>query len=70
MSKNVGRTDQVLRFVIGLALIAFGLWEQSAWRWIGLAGPVLVATAFIRFCPAYALLGMRTCPVMTRPRSA
>ena len=63
MSANVGLTDRVLRIVLGLALIAvalglFGPAYQTAWGWIGL---IPLATELVSWCPAYALLGIRTC---------
>ena len=60
MTKNVGTTDRILRIIVGFGLIAFGLYSVSSFRWIGLTGPVLIATAIFRFCPAYWLLRIRT----------
>ena len=59
MTKNVGGIDRTLRIIVGLALIAaaatgtVGLW--------GYIGVVPLVTGFVRFCPAYTLLGIRTC---------
>ncbi|MDE2515238.1 MAG: DUF2892 domain-containing protein [Rhodospirillales bacterium] len=64
MRVNIGSADRLLRLVAGFALLAFGLLNTTPWRYLGLAGIVLVLTALVRFCPAYALLGIRTC---TRP---
>jgi len=64
MSKNVGRIDQYVRIVVGLALVAFAFQDGLAiqgWHWIGLAGFVLLVTAFFRSCPAYTVLGISTC---------
>ncbi|MFN5047697.1 DUF2892 domain-containing protein [Roseateles sp.] len=61
MKSNVGGIDRVLRIVVGAALIAaaatgaVGLW--------GYLGVVPLLTGLFRFCPAYPLLGMSTCPV-------
>lgn len=53
---NVGTTDRILRIVLGLVLIGLTLGGQiGAWGWIGL---VPLVTAFVKFCPAYALLGL------------
>ncbi len=58
---NVGTIDRVLRIVIGLALIGGAISGViGAWGWIGVL-PVL--TGALRTCPAYSLLGIRTCPV-------
>lgn len=65
MKANVGGLDRILRFVVGAALLALtasgaiGLW--------GLIGIVLVATAAFRFCPAYRLVGLNTCPLQSAP---
>lgn len=60
MTPNVGNLDRVLRIVAGLVLIGLALAGViGAWGWIGL---VPLATGLLRFCPAYALLGLRTCP--------
>lgn len=59
MPKNVGVIDRALRAVVGLILIALAvLGIFSPWGWIGVV-PLL--TAFIGFCPAYTLIGVKTC---------
>jgi len=59
LTANVGTTDRVIRIVAGLALIALTLMGQiGIWGWLGL---VPLATAFLKFCPAYTLFGIRTC---------
>lgn len=69
MSSNVGLIDRVLRIVVGLALIAvalglFGPANQTMWGWIGV---IPLATGLVSWCPAYALLGIRTCkPAIVR----
>ena len=60
MTANMGMVDRALRWVAGAALVAFGLYNETPVRWIGLAGAVLIATAWVRFCPAYWLLKIRT----------
>lgn len=68
---NLGSIDRGARFLAGLVLIALSFLPPSApalaglgfWRWvIAAAGAVMIATAAMRFCPAYALLGVNTCP--------
>lgn len=64
MSSNVGGLDRILRIVAGLALIgaaASGL--IGAWGYIGI---VPLATGLFRFCPAYRLVGLNTCPLESR----
>ncbi len=62
-SSNVGRGDATFRVVIGLVFVAaalFGVarsgWAVAAW----IVGGVLLLTGVLRFCPAYALLGVDT----------
>jgi hypothetical protein len=56
---NVGSTDRMLRIGIGVLLIVLAVVGTiGAWGYIGI---VPVITGFVRFCPAYTLLGMNTC---------
>jgi sulfite exporter TauE/SafE len=57
MQCNVGKTDRLMRFVAGAAIIAAGLYYQSWWGVIGL---VPIVTAAFRWCPPYQLLGIST----------
>ena len=56
---NMGTIDRALRVIVGVALIGaaatgtIGLW--------GYVGAVPVLTALVGFCPAYTLLGFKTC---------
>jgi hypothetical protein len=64
MKMNVGTLDRVLRIIAGLVLIGLaatgtvGLW--------GYIGVVPLLTGLFRFCPAYTLLGLNTCPMDKR----
>ncbi len=61
MKFNVGSTDRILRVVAGLALIGLTLAGViGAWGWIGV---VPLATGLFKFCPAYAIFGLNTCPL-------
>jgi len=61
MKINVGSIDRILRIVTGLVLIALAATGIiGVWGWIGVV-PLL--TGIFRFCPAYALFGMSTCPM-------
>jgi hypothetical protein len=60
MVKNVGMVDRAIRAVIGLALIIWALSGGPVWAWIGVI-PLL--TAIFAVCPAYSILGIRTCPM-------
>ena len=61
MSKNIGTIDRIVRLIVGAVLIALVfVGPQTPWGWIGL---IPIATALVRWCPAYRLLGVRTCSV-------
>ena len=57
MNKNIGLIDRVTRIAAGIALIVAGLIFKSWW---GAVGVVPLATAFLRWCPAYTLFGLNT----------
>jgi hypothetical protein len=63
MKSNVGGIDRVLRIVAGLVLLTFAAVYPGEARWFGLIGIVPLATGLFRFCPAYTLLGLNTCPL-------
>lgn len=63
MSHNVGNTDRIVRLLIGLAIVAAGLYFQS---WLILVAIIPFATALIGWCPLYSLFGLSTCPVKSR----
>jgi hypothetical protein len=59
MTKNVGGIDRLIRYGLGMTLIAMTLTGFiGAWGWVGL---VPLATAVFGSCALYSLLGMRTC---------
>ncbi|MFZ7092217.1 MULTISPECIES: YgaP family membrane protein [Roseobacteraceae] len=61
MSKNEGTLDRILRVIVGLGLLAMVfVGPQTAWGWIGLV-PLL--TGLVGYCPLYAVLGIKTCPL-------
>jgi Inner membrane protein YgaP-like, transmembrane domain len=69
MGKNVGSADKIIRIVAGLALIAFALFgpAELGWKWVGWIGVVPILTALFGWCPAYAVLGLRTCRMDRKP---
>ena len=61
MKANVGTLDRMLRIIVGLALIALAATGKvGVWGYLGV---IPLATGLFRFCPAYTLLGIRTCPL-------
>ncbi|MBM3940209.1 MAG: DUF2892 domain-containing protein [SAR202 cluster bacterium] len=63
MTRNMGTLDRVVRAVLGAALLSLLFLLDGALRFAGLLGVVLLVTAVASYCPIYALLGVRTCPL-------
>lgn len=64
MKRNVGKLDRSLRLIGAIvlaALVITNTFVGTAAVIAGVAAVVLAVTAFVRFCPAYRLLGMTTC---------
>lgn len=60
MPVNEGTLDRILRVVAGLAILSLVfVGPKTPWAWFGLV-PLL--TGLVGYCPAYAVLGIRTCP--------
>ena len=57
MKKNVGATDRLLRLILGLVVIAVGVYYES---WFGLVGLIPVMTALLNWCPFYVPLKLST----------
>lgn len=60
-ARNVGTIDRVLRVGGGALLVVLALIGTIGW-W-GFIGMVPLATGLMGSCPAYTLLGIRTCPL-------
>ncbi|HBZ6636109.1 DUF2892 domain-containing protein [Clostridium botulinum] len=60
MKCNVGRTEQIIRIVIGISIILIGLYFRNWW---GIIGLVPIITGLIRYCPINDILGISTCDV-------
>ena len=55
---NLHPIDRTIRIVLGLILLSLVfIGPQTSWGYIGI---ILVATAFINFCPLYSILGFST----------
>ncbi len=72
---NIGSTDRAMRFAIGVVLLLLSLLSPlagffegwGAWKFaVAIVGLVLIGTATFRICPAYMLLGIRTCETRKR----
>jgi hypothetical protein len=62
MTANVGGIDRVLRIIAGLVLIALAA-TSVVGMWGYIVGGIVLATGVFRFCGAYTLLGVNTCPM-------
>ncbi|HBJ1647137.1 DUF2892 domain-containing protein [Clostridium botulinum] len=60
MKCNVGRTEQIIRIVIGISIVLIGLYFRNWW---GIIGLVPIITGLIRYCPINDILGISTCDV-------
>jgi hypothetical protein len=59
MGTNIGAVDRVIRVVLGIGLLSLVfIGPHTPWGWVGL---IPLATAAIGWCPAYTLLGLKTC---------
>ncbi len=58
MKSNVGKTDKIIRYILGVAIIITGIVFKS---WFGVIGLVPILTATISWCPIYAPFGIKTC---------
>jgi hypothetical protein len=62
MTANVGGIDRVLRIVAGLVFIALAA-ANVVGMWGYIVGGIVLATGMFRFCGAYTLFGLNTCPL-------
>lgn len=64
IERNEGTIDRILRIVVGLAVISLVfVGPQTPWGWLGV---VPVVTGLIGWCPAYTLLGIKTCRISAK----
>jgi hypothetical protein len=62
MTANVGGIDRVLRIAAGLVFIALAA-TSVVGMWGYIVGGIVLATGVFRFCGAYTLFGLNTCPL-------
>ncbi len=60
MKANVGNVDRLIRVIIGIGLLSLIFILEGNARWWGLIGILPIATAFMRWCPAYLPFGINT----------
>ena len=57
MQCNLSGTDRGIRLVVGIGLIAVGVYFKNWWGWLGVP---LVVNAVMGVCGLYQLLGIST----------
>jgi hypothetical protein len=66
MTTNMGFIDRIVRFVVGVLLIAYAIpvgFPSTGWNWAGWIGVIPILTALVGSCPLYSILGISTCPM-------
>ncbi len=58
MKCNVGKTDRILRILLGIMVMGIGV---SVGSWWGAIGLVPLLTGLAARCPAYQLFGLSSC---------
>ena len=66
MTSNVGTTDRAIRIILGIILIALGV-SHVVTGGLAMAayviGAIALVTGVFRYCPAWSVLGINTCPL-------
>lgn len=57
MKRNVGNIDRLIRIVVGIAIIVFGVYCKNLWTAVGI---IPIITALIGWCPAYVPFAIST----------
>ena len=57
MKCNVGKSDRILRMLVGIVIIAAGIYFKAWWGFVGI---IPLGTALIRWCPLYLPFGIST----------
>lgn len=57
MQQNVGNEDRIIRAILGVILIGWGIFAQSWWAVIGI---IPLFSAVVSWCPAYVPFGINT----------
>lgn len=72
MTCNVGGIERPIRIVLGILLIGIGVFAALPPVGMGIilgVGTIALVTGAIRFCPAWSLFGINTCPMNQGKRS-
>jgi hypothetical protein len=57
MQANIGKTEKIIRIIVGVAIIVAGIIFQSWW---GAIGAIPLITGLINYCPAWSIFGINT----------
>lgn len=60
LQSNIGKSDAVIRYIVGVVLLLGVVFINSPWRWLGLIGIIPIVTAAVNFCPVWRLFGINT----------
>jgi len=66
MTSNVGGWDRGIRFILGVVLIALGATHvlTGTTAIVGyVVGGIALVTGLVRYCPAWSIFGINTCPL-------
>lgn len=63
MKANVGSLDKVVRFIISAGLFSLFFVLDGNLRYLSVIGFIPLGTAFVSWCPLYAIFGLSTCPL-------
>ncbi len=63
MNANVGGFDRAARIIAGTLILTLVFIFEGNVRWWALVGLMPLLTGVLRWCPAYTLLGLNTCPL-------
>ena len=66
LKNNVGKTDRIIRIIVGLGMLSLLFLVGGKERLWGLLGLIPLLTGIMGLCPFYALIGFKTCPLKDR----
>jgi hypothetical protein len=61
LKKNVGKVDQIVRYIIAAILVVLGFVLPLNWLFIPAA--IALFTAIFSFCGLYKVFGINTCKI-------
>jgi len=58
--KNIGNTERLIRVILGILVVAWGI---KAKNWLGVIGLIILITGIIGWCGIYQVFGKSCCSV-------